>query len=190
MKMDHMFVDMEEKYLNKYRTLSTRLPGWDYGSHGLYFITISTKNKVRYFGEIENNDVPETQSIASLQITDIGKIANEHWLNIPQYHPYVELDEFVIMPDHMHGILFINKPDKVDWELNKFGHQSKNLASIIRGYKSSVKQYATLNNIEFYWQPKYYDRVIRNEKEYQQISEYIYNNPENWLLNKDAENPL
>jgi putative transposase len=134
---------MEEKYQNKYCVLSSRLNGWDYGSHGLYFVTICTKDRIHYFGEIENT-ASETQSIASLQMTDIGRLAADNWLKVPEYHPYVELDEFVIMPDHMHAILFLNKPDKLNWEINKFGGQSKNLASIIRGYKSSVKQYAKL----------------------------------------------
>jgi putative transposase len=77
------------------------------------------------------------------------------------------------MPDHLHGILFINKPNKVSWEPNKFGAQRNNLASIIRGYKSSVKTYATLNDIEFLWQPRFYDRVIRDEKEYFAVAKYI-----------------
>jgi REP element-mobilizing transposase RayT len=158
------------------------LTGWDYGSHGLYFVTICTKDRFHYFGEIEED---EMQSIASLQETEIGKIAHGNWLQIPQFHPYVELDEFAIMPDHIHAILFINKPDKISWETNKFGAQRNNLASVIRGYKSSVKQYATINNIDFFWQPRYYDRVIRNEQEYINIREYIYNNPAQWLLSGD-----
>ena len=85
----------------------------------------------------------------------------------------------------MHGILFINKPDKTSWEINKFGAQSKNLASILRGYKSSVKTYATTNDIEFLWQARYYDRVIRNEKEYFSIKNYIRDNPDQWYLNGD-----
>lgn len=85
----------------------------------------------------------------------------------------------------MHGILFINKPDKISWYLNKFGAQSKNLASILRGYKSSVKTYATTNDIEFAWQPRYYDRVIRNDKEYLNIKNYIRDNPDQWYLNGD-----
>jgi REP element-mobilizing transposase RayT len=97
----------------------------------------------------------------------------------------VQLDEFVVMPDHIHGILFINKPDKMDWQAGKFGPQKNNLASIIRGYKSSVKQYAAINNIDFQWQPKYYDRVIRDEREYLNIKEYIYNNVDNWFSSKD-----
>jgi len=187
---------MEGKYRNKYNTSSTRLSDWDYGSNGLYFVTICTKDRVRYFGEIEeigNANVqsisetqsPETQSIASLRMTEIGEVAFANWGNIPIYHPYVELDDFVIMPDHMHGILFINKPDKMTLEFNKFGAQSKNLASILRGYKSSVKTYATTNDIEFLWQPRYYDRIIRNEKEYHNIKGYIKNNPDQWFQNGD-----
>ena len=174
---------MEGKYQNKYRISSPRLTNWDYCSHGLYFVTICTKDRIRYFGEIEMQD--EKQSIAFLQSTEIGEVALDNWLQIPRYHPYVEIDEFVIMPDHIHGILFINKPDKVSWELSKFGPQRNNLASIIRGYKASVKKYATLNDIEFFWQPRYYDRVIRNEKEYVNIKEYIFNNPIQWSLNQD-----
>jgi putative transposase len=62
-----------------------------------------------------------------------------NWIKIPEYHPYVELDEFVVMPDHIHGILFINKSDKIAWGANKFGPQRNNLVSIVRGCKSSVK---------------------------------------------------
>jgi REP element-mobilizing transposase RayT len=179
----------ENKYKNKYRVPSVRLNGWDYGSHGLYFVTICTKDRIPYFGEIVESPIEtlnrETQCIASLHASQIGEIAYNNWLNIPKYHPYVELDDFVIMPDHVHGILFLNKPSKADWLPNKFGSQSQNLASIIRGYKASIKQYTTINNIEFSWQPRYYDRVIRDEKEYQNIRGYIYDNPDNWLLNKD-----
>ena len=95
---------MEDKYQNKYRIPSTRLKGWDYGSHALYFVTICTKDRAPYFGEIGT----DLQGVTSLQKTPIAEIAYANWLNIPQYHPYVELDEFIIMPDHIHGILFIN----------------------------------------------------------------------------------
>ena len=226
---------------NKYRVSPARLACFDYGSNALYFITICTKHRVNYFGEIvsgvshtqnaisetlniaspqrkendvsetpniasregkendvsetpniasregKENDVYETQNIASLRRTDIGEIAYENWLAIPDHFSFVELDEFVIMPNHIHGILYINKPDKADWQVNKFGVQSQNLASVIRGYKSSVKTYSTINNIEFGWQPRYYDRVIRDEREYLNVKEYIYNNPEQWLLNGDKE---
>jgi REP element-mobilizing transposase RayT len=148
-----------------------------------------------YFGEVEPFDIfepqnlSETRGIASLRMTEIGKIAHDNFEKIPLFHPYVDVDEFVVMPDHVHGIVFINKPDKTTWELNKFGSQSKNLASIIRGYKSSVTTFATINNIEFLWQQRYYDRVIRSEKEYLNIKGYIKDNPDQWYRNgNDFEN--
>ncbi len=177
---------MEEKFQNKYRVSSARVSGWDYGSHGLYFVTICTKDRIPYFGEI----VQETDSgIAFVKHKDIGIAAYNHWLQIPKFHPYVQLDEFIIMPDHSHGILFFNKPDKTSWEINKFGGQQNNLASVIRGFKGSVKKYSNLNNIEFEWQSRYYDKIIRDEKEHSNIKAYIYNNPGNWLAeNKGFEN--
>jgi len=192
---------MEDQYHDKYRIAPARLSDWDYGSDGMYFVTICTKERMPCFGKIEPTDIPvdqniretqnlsETRSIASLRMTEIGKIAHDNFQQISLFHPYVDVDEFVVMPDHLHGILFINKPDKTTWELNKFGSQSKNLASIIRGYKSSVTKFATLNNIEFLWQPRYYDRVIRSHKEYLSIKGYIKENPDQWYRNgQDFEN--
>jgi putative transposase len=178
---------MDDKFKNKYRITPARMPSWDYGSHGLYFVTICTKDRLHYLGDIISNTSQETQNIASLQRTDIGEISEKNWLDIPKHFNFVEVDEYVIMPNHIHGILFINKPNKTDWQMNKFGVQSQNLASIIRGYKASVKAYATIHNIEFSWQPKYHDRVIRDEKEYSNIRAYIFDNPEQWLLNGDKE---
>ncbi|GAA3964211.1 transposase [Mucilaginibacter dorajii] len=174
---------MEDKFQNKYRTDSPRLSGWDYGSHGLYFITICTKPRLPYFGEVI---IPEDPDNAFIKHSDIGKATHEHWLRIPEFHPYVQLDDFVIMPDHVHGILFFNKPDKTNWEPNKFGPQRNNLASVLRGYKGSLTKYSILNNIEFGWQPRYYDRVIRDQKEYNNIREYISQNPRNWLSDKNG----
>jgi putative transposase len=186
---------MEDQYRDKYRISPARLANWDYGADGMYFITICTNERMRYFGEIEAENVlqiqnlSETFNIASLQMTEIGKIAHANFEKIPLFHPYVEVDEFVVMPDHVHGILLINKPEKINWETNKFGSQSKNLASIIRGYKSSVTTFAVINAVEFLWQPRYYDRVIRSEKEYLTIKGYIKENPDQWYRNgEDFQN--
>ncbi|WP_419699817.1 transposase [Mucilaginibacter sp. NFX135] len=172
---------MEDKFQKRYRISSPRLEGWDYGSHGLYFVTICTKDRIPFFGEIIQTDISET---AMLRKAKIAEIASDNWLKIGEFHPYVIPEDFVVMPDHLHGILFFNKPDKTTWETNKFGGQRNNLASVLRGYKGSVKQYADRNNIEFSWQPRYYDRVIRDKKEHENIQGYIYDNPGNWLLNK------
>jgi putative transposase len=182
----------KEHYKEKYRISSVRMENWDYGSHGLYYVTICTLNRVHYFGEIALEDQNgqsggETQNIASLQPTAVGKVAYTNWLDIPNHFSFVELDDFVIMPNHIHGIIFINNPHKEIWQPNKFGVQSQNLGSVIRGFKASVKTFATVNNIEFGWQPRYYDHIIRTEKEYLNIKGYIKHNPQEWLLNGDNE---
>lgn len=228
-----------DNYKGKYRIPSNRLQGFDYGSNAAYFVTICTYGKVNYFGEIRDvtHSVPETQGIANnetqnlaslqeerlpqtlVELSEVGKIAYQYWLDIPQHFPFVILDEFVIMPNHIHGILIFNKLESVETQdfaslineqekthdyaaqnsaiqepqnlvalhkPNKFGPQSRNLASVIRGYKAAVKKYATLNDLDMYWQERYHDRVIRSEKEYQNITRYIYNNPLNWQ--SDEEN--
>jgi len=170
-------------YKNKYRIEPARLKNWDYGSHGLYFITICTQNRECYFGEIAH---VETHNYASLRKTEIGNIADKFWEEIPNHFPFIELDQYIIMPNHIHGILFFNKPNYDEWNPNKFGPQSKNLASVIRGYKSSVKRYANTNKITFEWQTRYYDHVIKSEKDLHTIRKYIFNNPEKW--NEDRNN--
>jgi len=104
-------------------------------------INTSQKDNVPSLQNRPHVNVPntETQNFASLQSSIIGDIANQYWLKIPEHFPFVELDEYVVMPNHVHGILFLNKPDYDTWQPNKFGPQSKNLGSVIRGYKAGVK---------------------------------------------------
>lgn len=89
---------MSEKFRDKYRIPSTRLQNWDYSENGYYFITICTKERRYYFGEIINNKI---------QLSEIGKIIQHYWLEIPKHFLFVKLDEFAIMPNHVHGILII-----------------------------------------------------------------------------------
>ncbi|MFH1838307.1 MAG: transposase, partial [Candidatus Kuenenbacteria bacterium] len=146
-----------------------------------------THNREHYFGEIVQTEKnTETQNFASLRMTEIGKMARHCWLEIPNHFPFVILDEFIIMPNHVHGILIINHNivETQDFaslqKQNKFGSQSKNLASIIREFKIGVKKYASMNNIHFAWQPRFYDHIIRNDDELCHIREYIINNSVNW----------
>ncbi|HSW88307.1 MAG TPA: transposase [Candidatus Saccharimonadales bacterium] len=171
------------KYKDKYRIDSTRLKGYDYSQNGIYFITICTKNREPYFGEIISGN---------MYVTEIGKIVQKFWMEIPQHFPFVTLDKFVVMPNHIHGILMINKdkPFGVETQhiaslregeyINKFQPQSMNISSIIRGYKAGVKTWTVKNNIDFAWQPRFHDRIIRDERELHTVQEYIKNNPKNW----------
>ena len=111
----------------------------------------------------------------------------------------LELGEFVVMPNHFHGIMIIgenefNGEDAMHCvstshaaqpaTANKFGAQSKNLGSIMRGFKSSVTTHAKILNIEFGWQARYHDHIIRSHDEFVRISNYILNNPNNWKDDK------
>lgn len=94
---------MPEKFRNKYRIASLRLQNWDYGWNGKYFITICTKDRVHFFGEIIS---PQQK----MMLTETGKKVLEIWNEIPAHFPFVLLDEFLVMPNHIHGILIIDKP--------------------------------------------------------------------------------
>jgi putative transposase len=164
------------------RRNTTRKLNWDYRSPGYYFITVCTKNRMRYFGDItcDGGAQRRTQKFASLRTTVIGDVTRKYWYEIPCHFPFISLDEFVLMPDHLHGILRFNTTIDGELKINRFGPQSKNLASAIRGFKSAVKKFATINNIEFEWQPRYYDHVIRTFKRLNVIRNYIQMNPINW----------
>ncbi len=177
-------------FKNKYRVESTRLPHWDYSSDGWYFITICTKNMVKYFGDVHDY---------IMGLSDVGCVVHEQWLKTCELRNNVFLDEFVVMPNHVHGIIQIYNPPFVEthcnaslrmgkkWNNNQFGPQRNNLASIVRGFKSSVKRICNQKNMYFTWQPLFYDHIIRNEKSLNRIRKYIYDNPEKWEL--DRNNP-
>lgn len=143
------------------RLSSLRLRDFDYSEEGAYFVTICTKDKKCFFGEVKNKNVV---------LNEAGKIVQEEW------------NHTVIMPNHIHGIVYMHKP--VGAHCNA-PLPKNNLSWIIRGFKS-----ATTTNIRkflphFAWQRSFYDRIIRNEKELECIHEYILLNPEKWELEKD-----
>ena len=115
-----------------------------------------------------------------LHPTPIGTIAFNFWAEIPQHYPHVILDTFVVMPNHIHGIIIIDKNDLKEWQPNQFGPQKGTLSNIIGSYKAAVKRQANLQNIAFAWQGRYHDRVIRDAGEFDRIQEYIWNNPHRW----------
>jgi putative transposase len=178
---------MSHLFQNKYRIPSARLESWNYGYPGLYFITICTAHKVKFLGEIADDKI---------QLTDIGKFAESEWFKAIELRADMNLSlgDFQIMPNHIHGIISIgdNEFNKniagKEVELgNKFAPQSKNLASILRGYKSAVSSFALKNNIKFAWQTRYHDHIIRSQDEYDRISIYIQNNVAKWKDDKFYE---
>ncbi|MFH2065777.1 MAG: hypothetical protein ABIK15_11325 [Pseudomonadota bacterium] len=196
---------MMDKFKNEYRIASARLSHWDYGWNAAYFVTIGTKDRECFLGGVETRRDVETRCIASLpciaslRLSDIGKIVETEWLKTPEIRPdmNLELGEFVVMPNHFHGIIMIGKNEfninqgveygrdamhrvSTSNANNRFAPQSKNLASIVRGFKSSVTMQARKINPGFAWQPRFYDHIIRNDAAHQRIAQYIINNPQNW----------
>ena len=92
-------------FKNKYRIKSTRLNRWDYSQEGAYYTTICTKNRELYFGDVKHG---------TMELSDIGEIARQYWREIPEHFPNTELDEFIVMPNHVHGIIRIVNNDGID----------------------------------------------------------------------------
>jgi len=194
------------KFRQKYRIETARARFWDYGWNGGYFVTICTKNRACFFGDVVNGRI---------NLSPIGHIANSCWYEIPNHFPFVKLGPHVVMPNHVHGIVIIDKRDENDDDSsndhvetqnvaslrdvnetntnqskNKFGPQSQNLPSIIRGYKTGVTKNARLIDPGFAWQPRYHDRIIRDDGSYQIICEYISDNPANWREDEFYKNGM
>ena len=179
---------MSDKFQNKYRVASARLPHWDYGHQAAYFVTICTKNRRHWFGAIRNG---------TMHLSEIGKIAEQEWVRTPGIRPdmHLALGEYIIMPNHFHAIIIIgdnaynmncggvqNGRDAIHRVsmVNQFGPQSNNLASIVRGFKSAVTKNARYIQTGFAWQSRYHDHIIRNNTSFHNISRYIRNNPSQW----------
>ena len=152
-----------------------RLKEFDYSLSGYYFITICMKNRTEFFSHIVNDNVV---------LTEYGKILDDVWTNLKRYYK-VEVDDYVIMPDHFHGIIIIDSYSKVrdEKEMKRFS-----LSEIIGKFKSytarSIRELLKNKN-DFEWQKSFYDRIIRNEKELYHIRKYIHENPLRWELEKD-----
>ena len=173
---------MADKYQHKYRISTTRMQNWDYGWNATYFVTICTQNRECYFGEISNG---------VMILSEIGEIAHAEWLKTFKIRPDMNLwmGEFVVMPNHFHAIIGIGEnqyntpratPNNAPNAKNQFGPQSKNLASIIRGFKIGVTTNARKIHAGFAWQSRFHDHIIRDNRSYEKIKTYIIENPKKW----------
>jgi REP element-mobilizing transposase RayT len=184
------------KYLNKYRSESIRLKGWDYRSGGAYFITICTKNREHFFGECQNG---------IMKLSTAGMIVQGCWFQIPYLNLHVELGAFVVMPNHIHGILILDDIDntvEIDGSVEMFdsnisttttnnqkNQYFKNISPKSGSVSRIIQQYKTVctkhikqacPNLKFHWQSLFHDHIIRDETSFQRISNYIKQNPSKW----------
>jgi putative transposase len=175
---------------------SIRLKGYDYSAEGAYFITIVSKDRLAWFGEITNGE---------MQLSEAGEIVKEEWLRGAELRSEIMLNAFVVMPNHFHGIVIIGEPtipmsgirrgvwtyaqnhDESDEKgVNPYaptGMQSpkKSLGSLIRAFKAGcTTRIRQTISADFAWQRNYHDHIIRNQKELHKIQDYIQNNPNLW----------
>jgi len=173
-----------QAFKNKYRSKTLRLKSWDYRWNGVYFITICCKDKAYYFGEINDEE---------MHLSPVGVIADVLWHEIKHHTQNIELDEFVVMPNHIHGILMINNSvetlhatslQQESKTMSDISPKANSISSIIRSYKSAVTKHAHRLGYEFAWQARFYDHIIRTEASLNQIQQYVINNPQSWKDDK------
>ncbi len=248
-----------DKYQNKYRIPSARAPFWDYARNAAYFVTICTHQRKYFFGDVVHGE---------MVLSEMGKIAHDCWMEIPNHFPFVKLDGLVVMPNHVHGIIVIDKTDAGNHNTDDHHHHGRdaihrvsepdtddhktddhhtrrdaihrvsepdtddhktddhhrrdaihrvsepdaddrdgrdamnrvstmeksiggvtgnhnpmlheNLSRIIRWFKGRTSFESRKISADFAWQSRFHDHIIRNDRAYQTISEYIINNPLQW----------
>ena len=174
----------------KHHRRSIRLQGYDYAQAGAYFVTLVTYQRDALFGEIIDGE---------MKLNRKGKIVQEEWFASVNIRKEIRLppEEFVIMPNHIHGIVWIENDASIAIVVGANGRspllrsqmKPRSLGSFIAGFKSCVtKRIRDELNETGIWQRNYYERIIRNEKELDAICRYIESNPLNWA--EDDENPL
>jgi len=174
---------------NKYNRRSIRLKNYDYSSPGAYFITICTHNRQCLFGEIVNGE---------MTLNEFGEIVRDEWFCSVHIRNEIELfeNEFIVMPNHIHGVLWIidnvgatgRSPLQQQQLKQPHGPLKKSLSSFVAGFKSTFTK--QINKIRQtpgipVWQRNYYEHIIRNDDELNKIPEYIINNPLTWKTDEN-----
>lgn len=177
---------MKDVFKGKYRISSIRLEGYDYGTDGAYFITICSHKRKERFSKILNGKI---------FLSPLGEIIQEEIIQTSIVRQFVTVDEFVVMPNHVHLIVFIHQDSKEPDHLlekgadlyfpenyrNQFGPQRRNLASVMIGFKGMVTRRAMKAGLGTpVWQERYYEHIIRNKRELERIRMYVKENPFQW----------
>ncbi len=182
---------------NPFNRHSIRMPHYDYGQNGMYYVTICTFNRECLFGDVMGK---------TMELNEWGKIMVECWNKISERFPNIELDRFVVMPNHMHGIIHIvgaGSPRPTDYiapnktvslaAKTKLGAETAPLQRYSLGQMIAFFKYQSTKHINQFrqnpgtpiWQRNYYEHVIRNERSLTEIREYIENNPARWTLDRN-----
>ena len=165
------------------RRRSLRLPRFDYTQQGAYFVTVCTDGRKLMFGDVINDEV---------KLNEVGRIAAEEWLKSVQIRTEITLDTWVVMPNHIHGIVMITDDRRrLDRPVAPSGPRPRSLGALMAGFKSAAtKRINALRGTPgaAVWQRNYYEHIIRNEAALNRIRQYIADNPARWA--EDPENPV
>ena len=173
-------------YKKTYRIESARLQSYDYSQAGCYFVTLCVHRHQCVFGEVHGE---------GMHLNEIGKIAHRCWEEIPKHFPCAELDAFVVMPNHFHGIIIIKDLGR-DVQLNvstekthaSISPRKGSLSVIIRTFKAAVTTVCRRNGYHnFRWQSRFYDHIIHDDRDMDNVRNYIIDNALKWST--DEENP-
>jgi REP-associated tyrosine transposase len=159
-------MDDTPRFRNRYRIPSARLTAWDYRQPGMYFVTICTLGRDACLGEVDGGEV---------RLSSYGEIVSREWQRIPGRHSQVELDAWIVMPDHLHGILL-------------FESASVSLGTAVGQFKSkSTKAIRGFGYGGFDWQKRFHDHIIEDLKELERIRTYIHQNPMRWEARRNQK---
>jgi REP element-mobilizing transposase RayT len=171
--------------LGQHHRRSIRLKGYDYSQAGAYFVTVCTQDRACLFGDVVDG---------AMRLNEVGQIVGACWRMIPGHFPNTELDGFVVMPNHVHGIIVITQRNLVrathasPLQQPPRGLQCQSISAIIGSFKSAatkrIHALPRFANLPI-WQRNYYEHIIRNEESLNHIRQYILDNPAWWAFDRD-----
>jgi REP element-mobilizing transposase RayT len=186
--------DDSSRFAEKFSVNSPRLKNWDYSTPGIYFITICTLNHNQFLGKIINGQ---------MVLSKIGEIINKNLKLISSIYQFITLDEFIIMPNHIHLILNLQQHQQsvetCQWRVSTIKKEtwsplginrkpniainywkSNSISSAINQFKSVSTKQIRNERYFFAWQPRFHDEIIKDQEQFYMIKQYIKNNPKNW----------
>ncbi len=198
--------------MNKYRIASARAQ-WHGYDGGNYFVTICTKERVHYFGEIYSgktrDGANDMKTEPKMRLTEIGEFTDLQFRNITKHYPYAKIPLWVVMPNHIHAVVVIDNidcrdvapgdcrdvarnvsTDEINQSMSVVAPKRNTLSVVIRGIKSAVTKFANENGIPFKWQSRFHDRIIRSTEEMNGIAKYIEENVAKWQYDEFYEESL
>ena len=156
-----------------------RLPEYDYSKPGYYYVTICTHNRIEWFGDINDG---------CMNLNDCGLVVKQQWEWLGNQYPYVTLDKYIIMPNHLHGIVLLNRPVRNGRDRSL---PSKTLSSLIGAFKKTSSKILHSQGLNrFKWHKSFYDHIIRDDESLENIRHYIVNNPITWQDDEENTNKV